>query len=364
MPIRCWKKSQKLGKSMSNSLLEARRFSRRVRFSGDTLEAGSIGVLNDSNSIKSFFYCNELAISHEVTPDLYKSLTAVLSRLNLDLGCVEGFVYASPDINASCHAYDEDKCVMRFSSTLVDLLSRKEFEFVVGHELGHFLLEHSFARMSAEDEGIDFYIKQRAQELSADRIGLISCDSLDVAVKALLKTVSGLNETHLRFNVGAFLSQLRKVSSIQGQQQSTHPSILVRCRALLWFSLGDFDRISSGVFDEEELESLDARIQKDLDKYVDSSIRARIEECTKNLKMWMAAHEISQDGVFSKAEQEKFSKLFGKDTLDSVARFMKGIPASDLEDTIYGKVRSARSELEALVPTSFEEIVSGFNGGS
>ena len=53
-------------------------------------------------------------------------------------------------------------------------------------------------------------MQERAQELSVDRVGLIACGSVDIAIRALMKTVSGLSSEHLRFDVGTFISQLDK----------------------------------------------------------------------------------------------------------------------------------------------------------
>src|SRR5687768_6615234 len=81
---------------------------------------------------------------------------------------------------------------VRFSSTLVDILDEEEFCFVVGHELGHFLLRHT-AGLHGSTESLELFMLQRAQEISADRLGMVACGSLDVAIKALKKTISGLN---------------------------------------------------------------------------------------------------------------------------------------------------------------------------
>ena len=195
---------------MPNDLRIAREFADHIRFSGDIIEQNTQSYSVQSEAIKDHFYCNELCISKEVTPELYNSLKSVLGRLGIPMNSIEAFVYASPDINAQCYTGKNTECVIRFSSSLVDILNKNEFEYVVGHELGHFLLSHSTARSDNVNESIEFYMRQRAQEISADRIGLIACNSLDVAIKALIKTISGLNDIHLRFDVGAFLSQLKK----------------------------------------------------------------------------------------------------------------------------------------------------------
>ena len=72
---------------------------------------------------------------------------------------------------------------------------------MIGHELGHFLLDHHHANVGFTSANPEYFRQRRAQEISVDRLGLLSCGSLDVALRALMKTVSGLTERHLRFDV-------------------------------------------------------------------------------------------------------------------------------------------------------------------
>ena len=179
-------------------------------------------------------------------------------------------MYASPELRAECYASSTIQCIIRFSSSLVDLLDEEEFAFVAGHELGHFLLGHGLTHIERQSESIEYFIQQRAQEISVDRIGLVACDSVDVALRALMKVASGLNDRHLRFDVGAFIAQLRMTAPNSGSDnhRASHPSILVRCRALLWFSLNDVFTKRAEVFVQSQMQQLDARIQDDINTYV------------------------------------------------------------------------------------------------
>ena len=341
---------------MRNDLDTAREFANQIRFTGDTLKSNSNTASLHTDSLKSLFYCNELSISREVTPDLFSGLSTVLERLGISEDCVEAFVYASPEINAQCFTGVHSSCIIRFSSSLIDILSNDEFMFVVGHELGHFLLLHSMARDENLNESLEFYIQQRAQEISADRLGLIACNSLDVAVKALIKTVSGLNDQHIRLDVGTFLSQLKKTKQTHTQNhESTHPSMLIRCRSLLWFSLNNSFVSKSKDYSKENLLNLDQKIQNDINKYVDGSSRIIIDEAKKDLAMWMAAFEIVQDDVFSKDEQERFKITYSVETFEKLIGFLNNFQKDELEDAVHEKIELARQELESLIPMSFED---------
>ena len=346
---------------MHSALSTAQEIMEEIRFSGDTLRYSGDMVLPQSRVIKNFGYANELNISQDVTPLLFKSMHAVYDRLKIPPEAVEAFVFASPVIQAECYAGDRAECVLRFSSALVDILDEEEFRFVAGHEIGHFLLGHGLARaVEGEQQSIEYYMQQRAQEISVDRAGLLACGSLNVAIKALMKTVSGLTGNHLRFDVGAFLTQLHKSSEVSFgiNNQATHPSILIRCRALLWFSLNDCFINNSQNISSSQLININKQIQSDLDKHVDKPARKQIQELKEDLAMWMAAYEIVQDDLFTKKEQVAFSKEFGADTLERLLIFLQDIPASEIEEIVYERVKAARDALESLIPSSFESEVS------
>ncbi|MFK5984809.1 MAG: M48 family metallopeptidase [Pseudomonadota bacterium] len=341
---------------MPDQLEEAREFASQIRFCDDKpVMVGSVQRTQDT-SIRNVFLSHELAISKAVTPELYDGLDSVLLRLNIESNAVDAFVYASPEINAQCYMGHHDRCVIRFSSALVDILSSKEFEFVVGHELGHFLFMHGQSRN--ENNSIEYYMQQRAQEISADRLGLIACQSLDVAIKALMKTASGLSDAHLRFDVGAFLSQIRQTSGALGQSDcATHPSIFARCRALLWFSFNEAFIDKASDYPHEEVKRLDEKVRGDLEKYVDGSARAMIKDAKIEIRMWTRMYEIIQQGKFSKSDQSAFSDEYGQDILDKMIHFLDGEANSDVEDMVFSKVKEAREELERLIPSGFNDEV-------
>ena len=341
---------------MADSLQSATKLAEQIRFAGDTLRHNSDGNTAKTEAIASVFFQNELEITAEVTPALAAHLDQVCDHLRIHRSLISAFVYASSELQAACFAASRSKCVIRISSALVDLLDADEFSFVCGHEMGHFLLGHGVAKTEPRDLSLEYFMQKRAQEVSVDRVGLIACGSLDIAIRALMKTASGLSSEHLRFDVGTFISQLNKLAKPAGRDDYTasHPSILVRCRALLWFSLNDFFTTKSGTFSRDQLAQLDERISNDLKTYVDGPALKQIEESKNDLAMWMVAYEIVQEGVFNKKEQSAVAEMFGADTLKRLINFLKDIPASEVENTVYERVKATREALEGLIPTGFE----------
>ena len=336
---------------MDNHLHAARELAEAIRFSGDTQQSQDNSTANNLDAIRNHFHQNELRISREVTPMLYQRLQAVYERLRIPETSGEAFVYASSELQASCLSDETSECIVRFTSSLAETMAPQEFEFVAGHELGHFLLRHS--GIEHEQQSLESFIRIRSQEISADRIGLIACNSLDAAVRAMMKLVSGLTDQHLNFDVRTFISQL-KDSPSNAHERASHPSMLVRCRALLWFSMSGYLGMDEKP-SRETLAELDGRIEKDFHKYVDNPARNEIKRAKEKLSMWQMAHAIVQDDVFDKSEQKHFSEMFGEQKLESLKNFLNGIHKLQVRDKLDERVQTAREELKALIPSAFDE---------
>ena len=355
---------------MDNATSAARALAERIRYSDDSLHCSDKISFPNSRHVFQSVSQRDLLISPAVTPALAECLAEVCCRLHLPNNSVHAFVYASSEIQGECFAGNTQECILRFSSTLVDLLDEYEFMFVAGHEIGHFLLGHGMSKAGASTDSLESKIQQRAQEISSDRIGLISCQSLDVAIRAMMKTVSGLTGEHLRFDVGAFLRQLDATLETDAYSMSTHPSIFIRCRALLWFSLNRDFRYGEDIFRNEELLLLDQRIRKDVDKFIDGPIRKIIKEAKDNLLLWVIANHVVEDGFLDKKEQQLIARLAGDKNLESLKIFLSDMPSSEVQDVVYQKLSAAREDLERMIPTRFEleyreierRVLSSFRG--
>jgi hypothetical protein len=171
----------------------------------------------------------------------------------------------------------------------------------------------------------------------------------------MMKTVSGLSGEHLRYDVGAFLRQLDDGPHGGADSESTHPSIFVRCRALLWFSVSEVFSRGGRHFNEEELHRLDKHVDRDIERFVDGPIRQILFDAEENLLLWVVAQHAVRDGVLDKREQNAISELVGEDTLNRLKEFLSNIPMSSASDEVDQRMKSARDDLEKLVPSSFEK---------
>ena len=349
-------------KNMDDPTSTARGLAESVRYSDDSLRYPGEAVSSSTRGMLQSIYQSNLRISPAVTPGLSKCVDKVCRRLQIPNDTVHAFVYASPDIQGECFAGNTQECILRFSSSLIDLLDEYEFMFVVGHEIGHFLLGHGISRAENNADSIEYKIQQRAQEVSSDRVGLISCGSLEVAVRAMMKTVSGLTSGHLRFDVSAFLRQLDAVSGAGWYSMATHPSIFVRCRALLWFSLNDAFNRGEGDYCSDELRRIDTKIRNDIDKFVDGPAREMILDAKDNLLLWVIANHVIQDGFFEKKQQEVIGELVGHANLESLKAFLADLTNFEAQDVVDQKISAAREELERMIPSTYESEYRDIEG--
>jgi len=189
-------------------------------------------------------------------------------------------------------------------------------------------------------------------------LGLIACADLKIAIQAMIKTVSGLNRQHLRFNVGQFISQLSNLSDqSQGDDPgSTHPSMIMRCRALLWFSMDTEIDCYPGSVERKRIDALDKRVAADFSKYVDGPTEQRIEKTKKNLAMWLAASIMIADGKLATSEQNAFEAMFGSETLVKLVNFLSGLNTLEVDEAVYERVKASREELEGVIPDRFPDV--------
>ena len=109
-----------------------------VRYVDDLKKDNNIN-LNASllEEYESFQSHSSIYVNPDITPSVYKSLKKCLENLNFPEEKISAFVYPSSEVNASCFQVPNDKTIITFSSSLINLLSPDELQFVIGHELGH-----------------------------------------------------------------------------------------------------------------------------------------------------------------------------------------------------------------------------------
>ena len=340
-----------------DQLHDAKIFVNKFRYNADKISNSEKIYPDLYKEISNNLYQDNLLISDALTPSISKSINTVCKRLKIPSGSVQAFVYPSEELQAYCLTGSLDKTILRFSSHLLDLLTEEEIEFVIGHEIGHFLLGHGIINHDQKGAHIQSFMQKRFQEISADRVGLIACKSIDKAINAMLKLSSGLSSKYLRFDISAFISQLDKSEYNFSEQNifSTHPSNLLRCRSLLWFSLTDCVSRGNNYYNKNQMIKLDNRVEQDLNNFVDGPIIERINEVKNSYKLWVAAEIITRDGVFDKKEQAVFLSLFDPGLMDKLVNFIRGLNKSEIQEAISKKIENTKSEIQYLIPNTYKE---------
>jgi hypothetical protein len=340
-------------------LERAREFGALVRLVEDTVDTkfDSLGF-EGRESHRDTMLRHGVLLSKAVTPLLDSRLSKVCRSLGIPRSNVSAFVYNSSDVQADCLIDTSDTCVLRFTSSLINLMNDKEFQFVAGHELGHFLLGHGACAQHLPQGSTEDYLVKRARELSADRIGFLSIESMEDAIRAIIKTASGLGDQFLRFDVASFLSQADMVSEVSKGESanSTHPSMLFRCRALLWFSMSI--KSISDVTDENitKIRQVDSRVIRDLKRFVDGQIRIRKVEIEAEVALWKSVMLVFHTGSFSKDVQSRFSLVMGEEVLASVKSFLELYSQDKILEQISRRLDKALSSASAEFPFSAKEM--------
>ncbi|KAJ4729463.1 Peptidase family M48 family protein [Melia azedarach] len=198
-------------------------------------------------------------VSKNQLPELHQLMTEASDILNLE--APDLYVRQSPVPNAYTLAISGKKPFVVVHTSLVELLTRKELQAVLAHELGHLKCDHgvwlTFANIltlgAYTIPGLGGFIAQsleeqlfrwlRAAELTCDRAALLVAQDPKVVISVLMKLAGGCPSMADQLNVDAFLEQARsydKASSspmgwyIRNAQtrQLSHPLPVLRAREI------------------------------------------------------------------------------------------------------------------------------------
>lgn len=291
-------------------------------------------------------YRHSLEINEFSTPALENCLLSTCKRINVPRGCIKAFVQESSDYQAVSYFADTRRNVLLLSSRLVNNLSFGELEFVMGHEIGHFLLQHRSGRPSKQNP--EYFVYQRAQEISADRVGLIGCASIDIANRALMKLASGLDDRFLSDESEAFTRQVTAIEQIERGESwhTTHPSSMVRALVLKQFSVGS-ETVSYDDFTVDLVRHRDSQVEKTLNNVVDAALLNRIAEIQEEREMWLELRKHIVSGQFTFEHQKIFSEKFGHDTLIKVKGFFSNMSKADALNEVDAKLGDLKQRVDA-----------------
>lgn len=180
------------------------------------------------------------------------------------------FLEYGRDINA--YTTGVENPILCVNERTVEVLSDDELRFIIGHELGHIksghCLNHTLVRILSEGVSSLFGVLElplrealfawdRMSEFTADRAGLLCCQSLEATVSTLGKLSGCVFKYKESFNYDAFLKQALTFKKEQGtllnqfktkafyfMYESDHPLTVLRAAEIYeWFNSEQYKSI-------------------------------------------------------------------------------------------------------------------------
>jgi Zn-dependent protease with chaperone function len=196
-------------------------------------------------------YNHQVLMQHAIpiTPKRSLPLHALVSacEVRLQPGAVEVYVTSVDQLNAYTFGLSTPKVVVLFSP-LFTIMDEEELMFIIGHEMGHVRLGHTWLNtLVGGMAGIPspfsaalmlifaFRWWNRSCEFSADRAGLLACGSLEKAISGLVKLAAGPQAADSR----VYQEALRRIEAEDdapdswiAEAISTHPMLVRRIQEL------------------------------------------------------------------------------------------------------------------------------------
>ena len=328
-----------------------------------------------TSEVRGRLLSNCVKVTSSLFPDLAKGLADLHSKLQLDTP-IDCFIQADPTMQAVCHYHEADKLnaySVVLSSGLIERLNIHEIRFIIGHEVGHFLYKHQ-VHPSAQDfdslgDKLAALELSRAAEISADRVGMLACESTEVACSAMIKVASGLGSEHVRCDVPSLLEQFREICASKSSQASiwdTHPIIPLRVRALLHFEPTLKQIKSNGSVD---LARADMAVERDFMKTTNRVLDSISEEALAKMVKWGLMSLFVADGVLTKNEQEVMKDQLGDVSAQKILTYLHSQNGSILDIVDSRLIDAARAA--QIAPRAqrirlykhFEVLVTEASGG-
>ena len=316
----------------------------------------------DNNHLSNLL-TNSVRVSKEILPKAGKAIETVFKRIKIENN-FNFFVTADNNqANASCSLMSTaSRPDIVLTSRLIELLSLEELQFVIGHEVAHYVYQHALYpnHNNVEDRNLKLNILNlsRAAEISADRIGFLACNNLDNSLRANFKLASGLSDKNFNFKPSTYLDQLRDLEDLgksSSELWSTHPSFLIRMQSLIWFSMTKeyhdfFDNKKKGTYN---LSEVDEKLDNKIKKVTGDELEISNKEIYEKALIWGSLYIYLSDKKFSKVEQDEFANRFGEKAKKAIS-LLKMSSARDMLDK---KIDVSFSEASKLLKTEKNRLV-------
>lgn len=173
-------------------------------------------------------------------------------RQKLLPGDVQTFVVPGKMLNAYTFGLSDPKVIVLYSG-LFQIMDKDELRFIIGHEMGHVRLGHTWLNsLIGGMAGIpsSYFLSalfalalrgwNRICEHSADRAGLLACANPDKSISALVKLVApdaDLSDREMAYALKKIDAEDDDPMNIMGEFLSTHPMLIRRIERLKRYAL-------------------------------------------------------------------------------------------------------------------------------
>lgn len=275
---------------------------------------------------------HSLKVQEELLPDIYRLCCEVKQQLAFDEP-VDFYITGDATINAfSLAAEDEgEPHIVNLNSGLINLMTREELRFVIGHELGHLinrdtalsrLIQFVFPPEANVPVSLQYKIRLHEQlaELVADRYGYMATQNLDVCVTSFFKMASGLDLAKMNVSIEALIAdnnrRLDYFLRDKGTSRSSHPVNPIRVQALNLFATADND---------EEL-------SKGMEELISILLKVGDTELDEHLARFIASAGLIVATADDEVEKDEFNQI-----IDALAS-LKIFPRAYLEEIAEGDI--------------------------
>ncbi|HNT23425.1 MAG TPA: M48 family metallopeptidase [Anaerolineales bacterium] len=200
--------------------------------------------------------------AEEAAPELRPVLQEAAERLQVEP--VDVFIVPSRVVNAYTFGITSPKAIV-LHSALFQLMDRDELQFIIGHEMGHVRLGHTWLNTLVGGMAgipsstgalllmeVAFRWWNRACEYSADRAGMLACANPRKAISALIKIEAGPAAIHSQAALENALARIESeddsLSGNLGELLATHPMIIKRINHIRQYANSEqYRRLQAGM---------------------------------------------------------------------------------------------------------------------
>lgn len=305
---------------------------------------------NPGAGVRRQLLATALRLTEAMSPKLHGLMRESVEELGVDIP-VEIYVYNSPQFNAACLAPEDETLLLMFSSSLLEKFQEQEVRFVMGHELGHHLFNHTqipigYLIQGPEPVGPRLAMKlfswSRYAEISADRAGAICAKDADSTARALFKLASGLTTDLIEINIDEFAAQVDEMALEEDDPTKrdnnekdwfmTHPFSPLRVKALKQFFQSEI--MTKGGTSALELESQTHSLMEIMSPtYLKE--KSEVAEAMRRVLFAAGCGVMAASGGISDKEIEAFNNLFGEGT------YTERLDLERLEESLDERIRRA-----------------------